>query len=277
MKKSRTNPTSPGVRHRVTPATSLSQGNAPRKQLLTSTLKRSGRNNMGRITVRRRGGGHKRKLRLIDFKRNKPDISAEVMSIEYDPNRSSNIALLQYADGERRYIVAPTGLAVGDTVISGENVEPKVGNAMPIKNIPLGTPIHNIEITPGKGAQMVRGAGSAALIQSREGKYANVLLPSKEIRLVSINCMATLGQIGNTEHKNRKLGKAGRKRHMGIRPSVRGVAMHPGAHPHGGGEGRSGIGMPSPKSPWGKKTLGKKTRRPRKYSNKLIIKDRRVK
>ena len=271
-------PTSPGRRHYGKVASDdLTGKNTPEKSLLGKASKRNGRNSAGRITMRHRGGGNKRKLRIVDFKRNKQEVPGKVFSIEYDPNRTANIALINYVDGEKRYIIAPDGLKVGQTVISGEKVEPTTGNSLPLKNIPVGLAIHNIELRPGKGGQLVRGAGGSALIQSKEGKYATVLLPSKEVRLISIDCYATIGQVGNMELKTRNLGKAGRKRHMGWRPSVRGVAMHPGAHPHGGGEGRSGIGMKSPKSPWGKRTLGKKTRKQTKYSDKYIIKDRRKK
>lgn len=271
-------PTTPGRRHYSRNVSDVLTGkNTPEKKLLGKISKRSGRNNAGRITMRHRGGGHKRKLRIVDFKRNKYQVPGKVFSIEYDPNRTANIALINYADGEKRYIIAPDGIKVGQTVMSGEKIEPNVGNALPLRDIPAGIAIHNIEIRPGKGGQLVRGAGGSALIQAKEGKYATILLPSKEIRLINIDCYATIGQVGNMELKTRNLGKAGRKRHMGWRPAVRGVAMHPGAHPHGGGEGRSGIGMKSPKSPWGKRTLGKKTRKKTKYSDKLIIKDRRVK
>ena len=271
-------PTTSGRRHytRVVGETTSSR-NLPQKSLLGRAAKRNGRNNAGKITVRHRGGGNKRKLRLIDFKREKVDIMGKIMGIEYDPNRTANIALVNYADGEKRYIIAPDGLKVGDTIISGEKAEPKIGNALPLSHIPVGVPIHNLELRAGKGGQLVRSAGNAASVQSKEGDYVTVLLPSKQVRLIHQDCMATIGQIGNMELKTLKLGKAGRKRHMGIRPSVRGVAMHPAAHPHGGGEGRSGIGMKSPKSPWGWRTLGRKTRKLKKYSNKYIIKDRRVK
>ncbi len=271
-------PTTPGRRHYSKNVSDVLTGkNTPEKSLLGKNSKRGGRNNVGRITMRHRGGGHKRKLRVVDFKRNKYQVPGKIFSIEYDPNRSANIALVNYADGEKRYIIAPDGIKIGQTIISGEKIEPTIGNALPLRDIPAGIAIHNIEIRPGKGGQLVRGAGGSALIQSKEGKYATILLPSKEIRLINLDCYATIGQVGNMELKTRNLGKAGRKRHMGWRPAVRGVAMHPGAHPHGGGEGRSGIGMKSPKSPWGKRTLGKKTRKKTKYSDKLIIKDRRVK
>jgi large subunit ribosomal protein L2 len=271
-------PTTPGRRHYSRNVSEVLTGkNTPEKNLLGKISKRGGRNNQGRITMRHRGGGHKRKLRIVDFKRNKYQVPGKVFSIEYDPNRTANIALINYSDGEKKYIIAPDGIKIGQTVMSGEKIEPNIGNALPLRDIPAGIAIHNIEIRPGKGGQLVRGAGGSALIQSKEGKYATILLPSKEIRLISIDCYATIGQVGNMELKTRNLGKAGRKRHMGWRPAVRGVAMHPGAHPHGGGEGRSGIGMKSPKSPWGKRTLGKKTRKVSKYSDKLIIKDRRKK
>ncbi len=245
----------------------------PERSLLAPLYKKAGRNVRGKITVRHRGGGHKRRYRIIDFKREKIGIAARVDSIEYDPNRSARIALLVYADGEKRYVIAPLGLRVGDILMSGPEAEIRVGNALPIANIPVGTLIHNIELKQGKGGQLVRSAGCSAQLLAKEGKYAHVRLPSEEVRLVHQACMATIGQIGNTEHGNIRLGKAGRKRWMGWRPSVRGSAMDPKAHPHGGGEGRSPIGMPSPKSPWGKPTLGKKTRK-RKDTNKWIVRPR---
>ena len=245
----------------------------PEKSLLAPLHKKAGRNVRGTITVRHQGGGHKRRYRIIDFKRDKAGIAARVDSVEYDPNRSARIALLVYADGEKRYVIAPLGLRVGDVLMSGPEAEIRVGNALPIANIPAGTLIHNIELKQGKGGQLVRSAGCSAQILAKEGKYAHVRLPSGEVRLVHQACMATIGQIGNTEHGNIKLGKAGRKRWLGWRPSVRGSAMDPRAHPHGGGEGRSPIGMPSPKSPWGKPTLGKKTRK-RKDTNKWIVRRR---
>ena len=245
----------------------------PEKSLLAPLHKKAGRNVRGKITVRHRGGGHKRRYRIIDFKRDKIGIPARVASIEYDPNRTARIALLFYADGEKRYIIAPLGLRVDDVLTSGPEAEIRVGNALPIANIPAGTLIHNIELKLGKGGQLVRSAGCSAQLLAKEGKYAHVRLPSGEVRLVHQACMATIGQIGNTEHGNIRLGKAGRKRWMGWRPSVRGSAMDPKAHPHGGGEGRSPIGMPSPKSPWGKPTLGKKTRK-RKDTNKWIVRRR---
>jgi large subunit ribosomal protein L2 len=250
-------------------------GDKPEKRLVKILPKHSGRNASGKITTRHRGGRQKRLLRFIDWKRNKHHIPAKVTTIEHDPNRNANIALLTYADGEKRYIIAPWGLKVGDEVISGPKAEVKVGHALPLKKIPVGTAIHNIELVPGKGAQLARGAGTAVTISAKEDGFATVKLPSGEIRKVNLNCLATVGQVGNIDVKIVKLGKAGRKRHLGFRPTVRGVAMHPGAHPHGGGEGRSGIGMPSPKSPWGKKTLGKRTRKRKKYSDKLIIKRRK--
>lgn len=237
--------------------------------------KKSGRNAIGKITVRHQGGRHKRFLREIDFKRNKHDIPAKVMAIGFDPNRGADIALLFYADGEKRYILAPQELKVGDEVLAGKKAEVKPGNALSLKKIPLGTVVHNLELRPGKGGQMVRGAGTGAILMSKEEKYALVKLPSGEQRKIELSCYATIGQIGNIDWKNRVIGKAGRKRHMGIRPTVRGVAQNPHSHPHGGGEGRSGIGMPSPKSPWGKPTLGKRTRKRTKYSDKLIIKRRK--
>jgi large subunit ribosomal protein L2 len=245
----------------------------PEKSLLAPLHKKAGRNVRGKITVRHRGGGHKRRYRIIDFKRDKIGIPARVASIEYDPNRTARIALLFYADGEKRYIIAPLGLRVDDVLMSGPEAEIRVGNTLPIANIPAGSLIHNIELKQGKGGQLVRSAGCSAQLLAKEGKYAHVRLPSGEVRLVHQACMATIGQIGNTEHGNIRLGKAGRKRWMGWRPSVRGSAMDPKAHPHGGGEGRSPIGMPSPKSPWGKPTLGKKTRK-RKDTNKWIVRRR---
>ena len=245
----------------------------PEKSLLAPLRKKAGRNVRGKITVRHQGGGHKRMYRIIDFKRDKIGIPARVASIEYDPNRSARIALLFYADGEKRYIIAPLGLRVDDVLTSGPEAEIRVGNTLPIANIPAGSLIHNIELKQGKGGQLVRSAGCSAQLLAKEGKYARVRLPSGEVRLVHQACMATIGQIGNTEHGNIRLGKAGRKRWMGWRPSVRGSAMDPNSHPHGGGEGRSPIGMPSPKSPWGKPTLGKKTRK-RKDTNKWIVRRR---
>lgn len=246
----------------------------PTKSLLEVIPKTGGRGSDGRISVRHIGGRHKRFYRKVDFKRNKFGIEATVASIEYDPNRNAQVALLHYKDGEKRYILAPEDLKVGDKVVSGEKVEVKSGNSMPLKNIPLGVGIHNIELVPGKGGQIVRSAGGVATLSAKEGKYANVKMPSGELRKILKESLATIGQIGNVEMKNMVYGKAGRKRHMGIRPTVRGVAMSPRDHPHGGGEGKSGIGMPSPKSPTGKKTLGKKTRRS-KRSNKFILERRK--
>jgi len=242
----------------------------PERKLLVSLRKRAGRNAQGKITIRHRGGGHRRLYRVIDFKRDKIGIPGRVVSIEYDPNRSARIALVVYADGEKRYILAPLGLKVNDTIMSGPMAEVRVGNTLPLANIPLGSQIHNIELSPGRGGQLVRAAGTAAQLIAREGEYAHVRLPSGEVRLVLTRCMATIGQVGNLDHGNVKLGKAGRKRWLGIRPSVRGSAMDPASHPHGGGEGRTPIGMPSPKSPWGKPTLGVKTRR-NKATDKYII------
>ncbi|MBM4465284.1 MAG: 50S ribosomal protein L2 [Chloroflexi bacterium] len=245
----------------------------PERSLLAPLYQKAGRNVRGKITVRHRGGGHKRKYRIIDFKRDKTGIPARVASIEYDPNRTARIALLVYADGEKRYIIAPLGLQVGDVLTSGSEAEIRVGNALPIANIPAGSLIHNIELSQGKGGQLVRSAGCSAQLLAKEGKYAHVRLPSGEVRLVHQMCMATIGQIGNTEHGNIRLGKAGRKRWLGWRPAVRGSAMDPKSHPHGGGEGRTPIGMSSPKSPWGKPTMGKKTRR-RKDTDKWIVRRR---
>jgi large subunit ribosomal protein L2 len=245
----------------------------PQRSLTEAIRKKGGRNNTGRITVRHRGGGHKRRYRIIDFKRNKFDSRAEVLSIEYDPNRSARIALVQYADGERRYIIAPLGLKVGDTIGSGEQAQLRVGDAMYIRDIPLGTMIHNLELQPGKGAQLVRSAGASAQLLAKEGIYAQVRLPSGEMRLIHERCMATIGQVGNTDHGNIKLGKAGRSRWMGWRPTVRGSAMDPASHPHGGGEGRSPIGMPGPKTPWGKPAMGYRTRR-NKRTDRFIVRRR---
>ena len=244
----------------------------PEKSLLASKKKTAGRNNQGKITVRHHGGGEKRKYRIIDFKRNKDGVPAKVVGIEYDPNRSAYIALLNYADGEKRYILAPLGLNVGDTVMSGPTAEIKVGNALELKDMPVGSVIHNIEMTPGQGGQLVRSAGMEARLMAKEGKYATIKLPSGEMRLVLANCKATIGQVGNQEHEIVSIGKAGRTRHMGVRPTVRGSVMNPCDHPHGGGEGKSPVGRKSPLTPWGKPALGKKTRNTKKQSNKLIIK-----
>lgn len=245
----------------------------PERSLTEAIRKRGGRNNMGKITVRHRGGGHRRRYRIIDFKRNKFDCTATVVSIEYDPNRSARIALLEYADGEKRYIIAPLGLRVGDTVGNGEQSNLRVGDAVAIRDIPVGTQIHNIELLPGQGGQLARAAGVSAQLLAKEGIYAQVRLPSGEVRLIHERCMATIGQVGNTDHGNVKLGKAGRRRWMGWRPTVRGTAMDPGSHPHGGGEGRSPIGMPGPKTPWGKPALGKRTRTNRR-TDRFIVRRR---
>ena len=246
----------------------------PEKSLLVSLNKTAGRNNQGKITVRHRGGGAKKKYRLIDFKRNKDGIPAKVVGIEYDPNRTANIALLTYADGEKRYIIAPAKLQVGEVLMSGPDAEVKVGNCLPLANIPVGTEIHNIEMYPGKGGQLVRSAGNSAQLMAKEGKYATLRLPSGEMRLIPIVCRATIGQVGNIEHDLVNIGKAGRKRHMGIRPTVRGSVMNPNDHPHGGGEGRAPIGRSGPCTPWGKPALGLKTRKKNKQSNKLIVRRR---
>ena len=244
----------------------------PERSLVTDLRHKAGRNAQGKITVRHQGGGERRKYRIIDFKRNKDNIPAKVAAIEYDPNRTCFIALLFYADGEKRYILAPLDLKVGDTVMSGPEADIKPGNCLPMANIPLGTLIHNVEIKVGKGGQMVRAAGTSAQVMAKEADFAQVRLPSGEVRKVSINARATIGEVGNNEHENVRIGKAGRTRHMGIRPTVRGVVMNPVDHPHGGGEGKSPVGMPAPMSPWGKKTQGVKTRKHRKYSNKMIVK-----
>ena len=246
----------------------------PEKSLLAPLNKKSGRNSYGRITVRHRGGGNRRKYRIIDFKRDKFDVKATVATIEYDPNRSAHIALLQYEDGEKRYILAPSGLKVGDVVEAGTSADIKSGNALPLTNIPTGTFIHNVELYPGRGGQLARAAGNSAQLMAKEGVYALLRLPSGELRNVPVNCMATIGQVGNTDHENVKIGKAGRKRHMGWRPTVRGSVMNPCDHPHGGGEGKSPIGRPGPVTPWGKPALGYKTRKTQKTSDKLIIKRR---
>lgn len=246
----------------------------PEKSLLAPVKKSAGRNNTGRITVRHRGGGVKRKYRIIDFKRNKDNIEAVVSTIEYDPNRSANIALVVYADGEKRYIIAPEGLSVGTKIVSGENVDIKVGNALPIASIPVGTVIHNIELHPGKGGQLARSAGASAQILGREEKYVLVRLSSGEVRKVLGTCKATVGVVGNSEHELVKIGKAGRARHMGLRPEVRGSVMNPNDHPHGGGEGKAPIGRPNPVTPWGKPALGLKTRKHKKSSNSLIVRRR---
>jgi large subunit ribosomal protein L2 len=271
-------PITPSRRHLVVTDRSELKKSGPEKSLLLpGFVKRQGRGFKGHITVRHRGGGMKKKIRDIDWRRNKLEIVGLVKSIEYDPLRSANIALVFYGDGDKRYILAPEGLKVGDTVVASAKAEPTPGNAMELRNIPIGVPIHNLEIRKGKGAQLVRGAGNAALVQAKDDVYVTVLLPSKEQRLIKADCFATIGQVGNIDWKNRKLGKAGRKRHMGIRPTVRGTAMHPNNHPHGGGEGRSGAGLKYQKTPWGKIAApGKKTRDVHK-SKKLVVKDRRAK
>ncbi|NLW88125.1 MAG: 50S ribosomal protein L2 [Clostridiaceae bacterium] len=269
------NPTSPARRAMSVTDFSVLSDKKPEKKLLVSAKKTGGRNSYGRITVRHIGGGNKRKIRIIDWKRKKDSIPATVKAIEYDPNRTAFLALLQYSDGEKAYILAPHGLTVGDTVESGVDADIVVGNALPIENIPVGSIIHSIELKPGKGAQMVRTAGSGAQLMAKEGKYAQIRLPSGEVRMVSVLCRATIGKVGNVEHENVSLGKAGRKRHMGVRPTVRGVAMNPCDHPHGGGEGKAPIGMPGPVTPWGVPTLGKKTRNKRKPSGKYIVKGRK--
>ena len=246
----------------------------PEKSLLAKKDKTAGRNNQGKITVRHHGGGNRQKYRIIDFKRTKDDIPAKVAAIEYDPNRTANIALLYYADGEKAYIIAPVGLKVGDELMNGANAEIKVGNCLPLANIPVGTEIHNIELYPGKGAQLVRSAGNSAQLMAKEGKYATLRLPSGEMRMVPIVCRATIGQVGNIEHGLVNIGKAGRKRHMGVRPTVRGSVMNPNDHPHGGGEGRAPIGRSGPSTPWGKPALGLKTRKKNKQSNKYIVRTR---
>ena len=247
---------------------------APERSLLVSLKKNSGRNSYGRITVRHRGGGQRRKYRIIDFKRDKFDTPATVASVEYDPNRSAFIALLQYEDGEKRYILQPAGLKVGDVVVSGKDADIKAGNALPLSSIPVGTIVHNVELYPGRGGQLARAAGNSAQLMAKEGVYALLRLPSGELRNVPASCMATIGQVGNLDHENVKVGKAGRKRHMGWRPTVRGSVMNPCDHPHGGGEGKSPVGRPGPVTPWGKPALGYKTRRTKKSSDKLIVKRR---
>ena len=268
------NPTTPGRRGMTVSAFEEITGKSNIKTLMSPVKKNAGRNSYGKITVIHQGGGVKRQYRLIDFKRNKDGIPGKVASIEYDPNRTANIALIVYADGEKRYILHPDGLKVGDTVMSGPAADIKVGNCLPIENIPVGTVIHNIEMKPGKGAQMVRTAGASAQLMAKENGYAQIRLASGEVRMVTVNCKATIGQVGNADHENVKIGKAGRKRHMGIRPSVRGVVMNPCDHPHGGGEGKSPVGMPSPVTPWGKPALGLKTRAKNKASDKLIVRRR---
>ncbi|MFN3979547.1 MAG: 50S ribosomal protein L2 [Caldilinea sp.] len=263
-------PTSPGRRNMSVSTFEEITRSEPERSLLAPLRKKAGRNNRGVVTMRHRGGGHKRRYRIIDFRRDKTGVAGKVESIEYDPNRSAHIALVVYNDGERRYILAAQGLKVGDTVMSGPNADIRPGNALPIRNIPLGTVVHNIEIYPGRGGQLVRSAGLGAQLLAKEGSMAQLRLPSGEVRYIDMNCLATIGVVSNSDHANLNMGKAGRKRWMGIRPTTRGVAMDPGSHPHGGGEGRSPIGMKAPKTPWGKVALGKKTRR-NKRTEKFIV------
>jgi large subunit ribosomal protein L2 len=265
------NPTTPGQRFMTVSTFEEITKKTPERSLVEDKRKKAGRNNSGKITIRHQGGGARQKYRIIDFKRNKDNVPAKVFSVEYDPNRSANIALLHYLDGEKRYIIAPLGLKVGDLLVSGETADIKVGNALPIANIPVGTMIHCIELKPGKGAQLVRSAGNAAQLMAKEGAYAQVRLPSGEVRLIPMNAKATIGQVGNIDHANIQIGKAGRKRHMGVRPTVRGSVMNPCDHPHGGGEGKSPIGKPGPVTPWGKPALGYKTRKRKNPTNKYIV------
>ncbi|MDY3005227.1 MAG: 50S ribosomal protein L2, partial [Christensenella hongkongensis] len=271
------NPTSPGRRFMSVSAFEEITTKTPEKSLLVSLKKSGGRNVHGRITVRHVGGGAKRKYRIIDFKRDKDGVPAKVATIEYDPNRSANIALLHYKDGEKRYIIAPYGLKVGDEVVSGPEADIKPGNALPLASIPVGTMIHNVEVKPGKGAQLVRSAGNAAQLMAKEGRYAQVRLPSGEVRMILIGAKATIGQVGNVDQENINIGKAGRKRHMGVRPTVRGSVMNPNDHPHGGGEGKSPVGRPGPVTPWGKPALGYKTRKKKNPSDKFIVRRRNAK
>ena len=265
------NPITPGQRFMTVSTFEEITRKTPERSLIEDKKKNAGRNVTGKITVRHQGGGARQKYRIIDFKRNKDNVPAKVFSVEYDPNRSANIALLHYLDGEKRYIIAPLGLKVGDMIVSGEGADIKVGNALPIANIPVGTMIHCIELKPGKGAQLVRSAGNAAQLMAKEGAYAQVRLPSGEVRLIPMNAKATIGQVGNIDHANIQIGKAGRKRHMGVRPTVRGSVMNPCDHPHGGGEGKSPIGKPGPVTPWGKPALGYKTRKHKNPTNKFIV------
>lgn len=271
------NPYTPSRRKMsVLHSSEISSGkNKPVKKLVAFTKNKSGRNNQGKITVRHRGGGNKRKYRIIDFKRNKRDIPAVVQRIEYDPNRTANIALLEYEDGEKRYIISPVGLKVGDELMSGETAEIRIGNALPMANMPVGSEIHNIEMKPGKGAQLARSAGNVAQLVAKEGKFVTIKLPSGEMRLILSECYATIGQVGNINQSLINIGKAGRKRHMGIRPTVRGSVMNPNDHPHGGGEGKCPVGRPGPCTPWGKPALGYKTRKKNKISNKYILRRRK--
>lgn len=271
------NPTSPARRFMTVSDFAEITKKSPERSLLAKKDKHAGRNSYGRITVRHRGGGNRRKYRIIDFKRNKDGMPATVIGVEYDPNRSANIALIQYEDGEKTYIIAPIGLTDGDVVVSGEGADIKPGNALFIKDIPVGTLIHNIELYPGKGAQLVRSAGNSAQLMAKEGDYAQVRLPSGEVRMIRLDCKATIGVVGNQQHENVSIGKAGRKRHMGWRPTVRGVVMNPNDHPHGGGEGKSPIGRPAPVTPWGKPALGLKTRKTKNRTDKFIVKRRNAK
>ena len=271
------NPTTPGLRGMTVSTFEEITCTTPEKSLTVTLKKHSGRNSRGKITVRHRGGGYRPKYRIIDFKRDKDSIPGTVATIEYDPNRSANIALINYADGEKRYIVAPNKLTVGDVIVSGPDADIKVGNALPVANIPVGTIIHNIELKPGKGGQLVRSAGNGAQLMAKEGKYASVRLPSGEVRKIRQECKATIGEVGNLDHQNIQIGKAGRKRHMGIRPTVRGSVMNPNDHPHGGGEGKAGIGRVSPVTPWGKPALGYKTRKKKNPSDKYIVQRRNEK
>jgi large subunit ribosomal protein L2 len=271
------NPTSPARRFMTVSTFEEITKKDPEKSLLEPLKKSGGRNSYGRITVRHQGGGAKQKYRVIDFRRDKDGVKGKVAAIEYDPNRTANIALIYYLDGEKRYILAPNNLKTGDMVESGKGADIKPGNALPLENIPIGTMIHNIELVPGRGGQMVRVAGNAAQLMAKEGQYAQVRLPSGEVRMVAIGCKASIGQVGNLDHENISIGKAGRKRWMGVRPTVRGVVMNPVDHPHGGGEGKSPIGRPSPVTPWGKPTLGLKTRKKKKKTDKYIVKRRNAK
>lgn len=268
-------PTSPALRQMTVSTFEEITTNEPEKSLLEPLKKHAGRNVRGKITVRHKGGGSKRKFRIIDFKRDKDGVPGKVATIEYDPNRSANIALIHYVDGEKRYIIAPNKIKVGDMILSGPEADIKIGNALKLKDIPVGSIIHNIELKAGKGAQLVRSAGNSAQLMAKENEYAQVRLPSGEVRMIRVECKATIGQVGNIDHENITIGKAGRKRHMGIRPTVRGSVMNPNDHPHGGGEGRAPIGRPSPVTPWGKPTLGFKTRKKNKKSDKYIVKKRK--
>ncbi len=268
------NPYTPSRRHMTVVDKSGITADKPEKSLTVSLKKNSGRNNQGKITVRHHGGGSRRKYRIIDFKRNKDNIPATVKTIEYDPNRTANIALVAYVDGQKAYILAPEGIKAGQKIMNGPAAEIEVGNCLPLENIPVGTQVHNIELQPGKGGQLVRAAGNGAQLMAKEGKYATLRLPSGEMRMVPIQCRATIGVIGNGEHALVNIGKAGRKRHMGIRPTVRGSVMNPNDHPHGGGEGKTSVGRPNPCTPWGKPALGLKTRKKNKQSNKMIIRRR---